>query len=105
MWTRRQLCCHYLEFLIAATETMHYSLKYKKVSQLTAQVFLVPVFAVQQVEAVLVGSCSRHVDSDRQSLWQFFLAGVFYDQNVITRGRQTPVQLDADLQQKQENSH
>ncbi len=55
-----------------------------------------------QGDAVLVCSCSRHVNSDWQSLWQFLLAGILHDQNVITWRRQTPSQLDADLQQKRE---
>lgn len=67
-------------------------------------VFSVPVFAVQQGDAVPVCPRSRHVCSDGQSLWQLFLAGIFHDQNVITGGRQTPSQLDADLQQKNNGS-
>ncbi len=48
----------------------------------------------------MVCSCSRRVYSDRQSLWHFFFAGIFHDQDVITCRRQTPSQLHADLQQK-----
>lgn len=62
--------------------------------------FSIPEFAVQQVEAVLVFSCSGHVHSDRQSLWQFFLTGIFYDQNIITCRRQTSSQLHVDLKKK-----
>ncbi|TNN80045.1 hypothetical protein EYF80_009696 [Liparis tanakae] len=55
----------------------------------------------QRGDVVLVCPRSRHVHRDRQSLWQFFLTGIFHDQNVIARRRQTPSQLNADLKHKE----
>lgn len=56
---------------------------------------------MREGDAVLARSRSWSVDAYRQCLWEFFLAGIFYNQSVIPWSLHPRSQLNADLQERQ----